>query len=88
MTLSIWTSEQKAKFQEKEPSTLPWARSHGLHSAAHAHIITKTMTQRQCLCEHSSKELGILALASIKAHTSGFSLAFFMIFLQSLSMAS
>ena len=87
MTLSVWTLERKAKLQEKKPSTPPWARLHGLYSTAHAHTITKAMTQRQSLCEHSSKEFGIPALAFIKAHTSGFSLAFFMMFLQSLSVA-
>lgn len=84
---SVWTAERKAKFQEKKPSTPPGAMLHGLYSAAHACTITKAKPQRQSLCEHSPKEFGIPALAFIKAHTSGFSLAFFMMFLQSLSMA-
>lgn len=74
-------------FQEKKPSTAPWERVHGSCRAAHAHTITKATTQRQFLREHSSKESGISALAFIKTRTSGFSLAFFMMFRHSVSMS-
>lgn len=82
---SIWTPEIKAKFQEEKPSTPPWTRPHGLNAAVQAHTITKTTIQRQPLYEHSSKEFEIPALAFIKVHTSRFSLALFMMSLQSLS---
>lgn len=42
-------------------------------------------SKTQSLCEHSSKVFEIPALTFIKAHTSGFALAFFMTSLQSLS---
>lgn len=42
-------------------------------------------SKTQSLCEHSAKVFEIPALAFIKAHTSGFALAFFMTRLQSLS---
>lgn len=85
----LWTStpEEKVVFQEKKHSTPPGARSQGLYTAVHAQTTTKAKTHMQPSREYRPEESGILALVFIMVHTSGFSLAFFMMILHSVSMA-
>lgn len=87
MALSIQAPEKKkprVPREETQHNTLGKA-TELIQCCSCPHHYENSNSKTQSLCECSSKVFEISALAFIKAHTSGFALAFFMTRLQSLS---